>query len=164
MNRRSVFALTSAAAILPYAGMALAQTAAPAPAAQDAAKQPILLAGNFSLLVSQIAAERATADAVRAFAALEVSEQQAIAQAFGSAPGNQVSADDAATLEALRAMQAGAEFDRMYVDSQIAAHEQVRALHAAYAADGADPMARGASTIAVPAIESHLAMLRMIGG
>lgn len=160
MNRRTVFAITSAAAILPYAGLALAQTPAPA----DDGKQPILLAGNFSLLASQIAVERASSDAVRTFAALEASEQQAIAAAFGSAPGNQVAADHAATIEALRAMQAGAEFDRMYVDSQITAHEQDRALHAAYATDGSDPMAKGASMIAVPAIDSHLAMLRMIRG
>ena len=52
----------------------------------------------------------------------------------------------------------------MYVDSQITAHEQDRALHAAYATDGSDPMAKGASMIAVPAIDSHLAMLRMIRG
>lgn len=160
MNRRTVFALTSAAAVLPWAGQALAQTPAP----EDAAKQPILLAGNFSLLASQIAAERATAEAVRGFAALEASEQQAIAAAFGSAPGNTMTADHAATLEALRAMQPGAEFDRMYLDSQIAAHEQARPLHEAYAADGGDPMARGAAMVAVPAIDSHLAMLRVIAG
>lgn len=160
MNRRTVFAITFAVAILHNSGFALAQT----PALNDDGKPPIMLTGNFSRLASQIAIERATSDAVRAFAALEAGEQQAIAAAFGVAPGDQVSADHAATIEALGAMHAGAEFDRMHGNSQIAAHEQVRALHAAYATGGGDPVARGASMIAMPAIGSHLAMLRMIGG
>lgn len=146
MNRRTVFAITSAVAILPCSGFVLAQT----PAHDHHGKHPVLLAGGLSHLARQMAIERASSGAVRAFTALEAGEQQATATGFGVAPGNQVTADHAAAIEALEAMRAGTGFDRMYANSQIAAHKQVRALHAAYAKGGGDPMALGPSMIAFP--------------
>lgn len=146
MNRRTVFAITSAVAILPCSGFVLAQT----PAHDDHGKHPVLLAGGLSHLARQIVIERPSSGAVRAFTASEAGEQRAIATGCGVTPCNQVTADHAAAIEALKAMQAGTGFDRMYANSQIAAHEQVRALHAAYATGSGDPMAQGASMIAFP--------------
>lgn len=160
MNRRHVFASGVAlAAALPLASFA--QTAA-APAA-DPAKMPALLGGNFALLTSRIAADKATSPAVKTFANLEIAEQEATAMAFGAEPGvGGVSEKHAAMLEELQAAPAGAAFDMMYVDGQIAGHEELRTIHAAYAKNGTDPMARGASMVGVPSIETHLAMLRGI--
>ncbi|MDB6455126.1 DUF4142 domain-containing protein [Falsirhodobacter sp. 20TX0035] len=158
MNRRHIFVTGAAvAAALPFG--ALAQTAAPA----DPAKQPALLGGNFALLSSRIAVDKGTSPAVKTFAALEVAEQEATAMAFGAEPGvGGVTEKHAALLEQLQAAPAGPEFDRMYVDGQIAGHEELHDIHAAYAKNGSDPMARGASIVGVPSIETHLAMLRGI--
>jgi len=159
MNRRNVFAAgVAAAAVLPFASFA--QTAA-APA--DPAKLPALLGGNFALLSSRIAADKATSPAVKTFAGLEIAEQEATAMAFGAEPGTGgVSEKHAALLEQLQAAPAGPAFDAMYVDGQIAGHEELRVIHATYAESGSDPMARGASMVGVPSIDTHLAMLRGI--
>lgn len=158
MQRRTLFAAGAVAAVMPVARMAFAQTAA----APDADMQAILLAGNFSLLSSRIAAQKATDPAIQAFATLEVAEQEAVARAFGAAPSEQVSAEHAALLEQMNAMQAGAEFDQQYLAAQMQGHEQLRALNAAYAEGGENPMARGATIVGVPAIDSHMSMLRAI--
>lgn len=159
MNRRHVFAAGAAvAAALPFASFA--QTAA-APA--DPAKQPALLGGNFALLSSRIAAEKATNPSVKTFSSMEIAEQEAVAMAFGAEPGvGGVSEKHAALLAELEAAPAGPAFDMMYVDGQIAGHEELHEIHAAYAENGSDPMARGASMVGVPSIETHLAMLRGI--
>lgn len=157
MNRRHVFAAGAAlAATLPFA--AHAQTAT-----SDPAKQPALLGGNFALLSSRIAADKGTAPAVKTFAGLEIAEQEATAMAFGAQPGvGGVSEKHAALLQQLESAPAGAEFDMMYVDGQIAGHEELHRIHSDYAKNGTDPMARGASMVGVPSIKTHLAMLRGI--
>ena len=156
MKRRTLFAAGAMAAVMPVARMSFAQ------AAPDAEMQAILMGGNFSLLSSRVAADKATDPAVKAFAMLEVSEQEAVARAFSAAPSDQVAPDHAAMLEQMGAMPAGAEFDQQYLAAQMQGHEQLRALHAAYAENGANPMARGASIVGVPAIDSHMSMLRAI--
>ena len=156
MKRRTLFAAGAMAAVMPVARMSFAQ------AAPDAEMQAILMGGNFSLLSSRVAVDKATDPAVKAFAMLEVSEQEAVARAFGAAPSDQVAPDHAAMLEQRGAMPAGADFDQQYLAAQMQGHEQLRALHAAYAENGANPMARGASIVGVPAIDSHMSMLRAI--
>ncbi|XQZ42131.1 DUF4142 domain-containing protein [Paracoccus yeei] len=156
MKRRTLFAAGAVAAVLPVARMSFAQTA------PDANMQAILMGGNFSLLSSRAAADKGTDPAVKAFAALEVAEQEAVARAFGATPSDQVTPEHAALLEQMTAMEPGAEFDRQYLAAQMQGHEQLRALHAAYAENGQNPMARGASIVGVPAIDSHMSMLRAI--
>ena len=165
MNRRHMIAAaTVAAAAVPFAGMARAQESAMmADGTIDPAKAPAILNGTFSRLSSQLTVENATDEAVRRFAELEVAEQTAVAMAFGvpaDAPAA-IPEDKAAMYEQLQAAT-GAEFDRMYVEGQIAGHEELRAIHEDYAANGTDPMARGASTVGVTGIDSHLEMLRTI--
>ncbi|XQZ34587.1 DUF4142 domain-containing protein [Paracoccus yeei] len=156
MKRRTLFAAGAVAAVLPVARMSFAQTA------PDADMQAILMGGNFSLLSSRAAADKGTDPAVKAFAALEVAEQEAVARAFGATPSDQVAPEHAALLEQMTAMEPGAEFDRQYLAAQMQGHEQLRALHAAYAENGQNPTARGASIVGVPAIDSHMSMLRAI--
>jgi putative membrane protein len=50
----------------------------------------------------------------------------------------------------------------MYINGQIEGHEELLAIHKAYASSGDDPMARGASIVGVTGIESHLVMLKSI--
>ncbi|MBW9091774.1 DUF4142 domain-containing protein [Rhizobium wenxiniae] len=56
----------------------------------------------------------------------------------------------------------GREFDCMFINGQIAGHEELLSIHKRYARSGADPMARGASLVGVTGIECHLVMLNTI--
>lgn len=159
MDRRKLMigGMVASAALPLSAATAFAQQAG-----LDAAKMPALLGGNYAIETSRLALERATNAVVRTFAQLEIAEQEATAMAFGAEPGmGGLREDHAALVAQLQAME-GAEFDRMYIDGQITGHEELLDIHRTYAAQGSDPMARGASMVGVPAIESHLAMLRGI--
>lgn len=144
------------AAALPAAQMAFAQEAGTI----EEAKIPALEGGMFLMMTSQLATQKGSSDAVKVFAELETAEQTAIAAAFG-AEGVQVPLreDHQAIVDQLNGLE-GAEFDVAYLDAQIAGHEEARPIHEEYAANGQDPMARGASMVGVTAIDSHLVMLR----
>lgn len=157
MNRRSMMtalASVTAAGLLPTGAMAQAQAVA-----VDPAKLPALLGGDFATITSQLALQRSQNPVVRQFAELEIAEQAAVATAFGARPGaTGVRPDQNAIIAQLQAAQ-GPAFDVMYIDGQIAGHEELLPIHRAYARSGNDPMARGASMVGVPGIETHLIML-----
>ena len=163
MNRMTMLTTGAAvAAAFPFAARAQ-ESAMMADGTMDPAKAPAILNGNFARATSQVAIERATNDAVRTFAELEVAEQTAVAMAFGvpaDAPLT-IPEDKAAMLAELEAAE-GAAFDAAYVQGQIMGHEELRGIHADYAANGSDPMARGASMVGVTAIDTHLVLLRGI--
>lgn len=157
MDRRSLLVGgVAVASILPVARAATAQEQGQI----EEDKLPALQGGAFLMMSSQIATERGSSDAVKVFAGLETTEQQAIKAAFG-AEGVEVPLreDHAALLEQMQQLE-GAEFDRAYLDAQIQGHEEARPIHEEYAANGQDPMARGASMVGVTGIDSHLVMLR----
>ncbi|HEX2148512.1 MAG TPA: DUF4142 domain-containing protein [Pseudorhizobium sp.] len=158
MNRRNLLIGTAAtAAVLPLTNSAFAQGAG-----VDRAKLPALMGGDFATASSQLALQKANHRAVKTFAELEIAEQAAVAEAFGSRPGAAgISQKHAARLEKLEAAE-GAEFDAMYIEGQIDGHEELLAIHKKYARNGDDPMARGASIVGVTGIQSHLAMLKGI--
>lgn len=164
MDRRQLLAGGAAiASFLPAAQALRAQEAAdPAAAtgAMDEAKMAALEGGMFLMQTSQVAQERGTSDNVKAFAALEVAEQQAIARAFG-AEGAEIPLREghAQILADLQAAE-GDAFDMAYIDAQIAGHEEARPIHETYAESGEDPMARGASMVGVTGIDTHLVMLQ----
>jgi putative membrane protein len=150
-------AAAGAALFLP-AGMAF--TAQAQPAAMDSMKASALEGGDFATMTSELALRKARSAAVRTFARLEINEQEATARAFGGRPGmtgltprHRQMVDELAALD-------GSAFDAMYVRGQIMGHEELLRIHRNYARRGSDPMARGAATVAVPSIETHLAMLR----
>lgn len=164
MLRRQVLGAGAAIAAMPLLmrQAAAQQAAQPVQTAIPEEKQPMLAVGSYSRLTSELALERSRNESVRTFAGLEVAEQLAVAEAFGAAgePPILTEAQNAA-LESMRA--AGeASFDRVYLEAQIAAHEEGLVVAGRYAADGTDPMAQGAATVAVPAIETHLVMLNGI--
>ena len=159
MLRRSLIAGSAAAlAIVPFSTL-LANAQA---GSVDESKLPALMGGDFATATSQLALEKSQNGSVTAFAQLEVAEQAAVATAFGSAPGAAgLREDHAAMLAQLEALE-GAEFDVMYIDGQIAGHEELLGIHQDYAESGDDPMARGASIVGVTGIQTHLAMLQAI--
>ncbi|TNC74757.1 DUF4142 domain-containing protein [Rubellimicrobium roseum] len=167
MDRRQLLAGGAAvASFLPAARALTAQeTNQPveggmAAGAMDEAKMPALEGGMFLMQSSQLAEQKGESDNVRAFAALEVAEQQAIAAAFGAEGAQIPLREDHAEIMAQLEAAEGQEFDMAYLQAQITAHEEARGVHENYAQSGQDPMARGASMVGVPSIDSHLVMLR----
>ncbi|MFD1746620.1 DUF4142 domain-containing protein [Rhizobium helianthi] len=161
MNRRHILAGVALASTLPLTGAltldAMAQTSKP-----DSAKMKALMGGDFATETSKLAVEQGSSPAVKTFAQLEIREQAAVAEAFGAKPGSAgLDEKHTAMLQKLKAAK-GAEFDKMYIEGQIQGHEELLAIHKDYARNGKDEMARGASMVAVPAIETHLAMLKTI--
>ncbi|MDB5473333.1 MAG: hypothetical protein JWP99_636 [Devosia sp.] len=158
MHRRSLIGGTTAAlALLPLVGLAHAQSGT-----VDEAKMPALMGGDFATATSELALSKATNPSVQAFAQLEIAEQAAVAQAFGSTPGAAgMSEEHTAMVEQLQALE-GAEFDQMYIQGQITGHQELLAIHQNYAQSGQDPMARGASMVGVTGIQTHLVMLQSI--
>jgi putative membrane protein len=158
MNRRQIM-LAGASAVAPFG---LGMVGVRAQAGMDAMKLPILAGGDYATMTSKLALRRANSSSVTAFAKLEIEEQAAVADAFGSRPGAAgLLPKHAGLLQALEAAP-DAEFDALYVQGQIAGHRELLALHKSYARRGADPTAQGASTVAVPSIGTHLAMLRTL--
>ena len=158
MNRRQLLAGAAVSAVIaPMTGIALAQTSG-----MEKGKVQALMGGDFATVTSQLAEKKAKNSMVKSFADLEIAEQAAVAQAFGSEPGAAgLSEKHAAMVEKLQAAE-GAEFDMMYIEGQIDGHEELLTIHKSYARNGDDPMARGASIVGVTAIESHLVMLKSI--
>jgi putative membrane protein len=148
---------SAALALLPLTGAAFAQTAS-----VDSDKLPALQGGDFATATSQLAAQKATNRSVKTFAELEIAEQAAVAEAFGSEPGAAGLTEEKAAMVAQLEAAEGAEFDMMYIEGQIAGHQELLEIHQAYARNGDDPMARGASIVGVTGIQTHLVMLQSI--
>jgi len=157
INRRNLItALAGTAALSLVPGGALAQMRG---APVDKAKLPALMGGDFSTATSKLAVRKATNPAVREFAKLEITEQAAVAKAFGAKPGSAgLRPDQAAIVETLTTAS-GPQFDMMYIDGQIAGHRELLTIHRRYAENGSDPMARGASLVGVTGTETHLFLL-----
>jgi putative membrane protein len=128
----------------------------------ERAKLPALMGGDFATATSQLARQKSRSAAVRAFAQMEINEQAAVAMAFGARPGQAgLSRKHAAMVQELTALS-GAAFDAAYIDGQISGHQELLRIHRQYARNGRDPMARGASLVGVPSIETHLAILKQL--
>lgn len=157
MQRRFLLSAAAVGGATLVAGRAFAQTST-----VEEAKLPALMGGDFATATSQLALTKSGDTSVRTFAELEIAEQAATAEAFGAVPGSAgLSEEHAAMVAQLEGLE-GAEFDAMYIDGQIMGHEELLAIHQAYASDGEDPMARGASMVGVTGIQTHLVMLNGI--
>ena len=157
MNRRNILVGFAATGLLPMAGTAFSQS-------MEDGKVQALMGGDFSTATSKLALRRAQNRMVRTFAELEITEQAAVAKAFGSRAGAAgVNKRHAAMLAKLERAD-DAVFDLAYINVQIEGHEELLRIHKRYAASGSDPMARGASIVGVTGIQSHLVMLKTIKG
>jgi putative membrane protein len=125
-----------------------------------------LAGGAFSMQSSDLAKARATSPALKQFAELESEEQRAVMQALQIAgipvPSSvQLPAEKSEMLRRLQAVS-GTEFDRMYLAGQITGHQELLQLHTAAAQNAQTPGERAISTVAVPAIRTHVAMLQAL--
>ncbi len=156
MLRRHLLTAGMAVAIAP---MLSTRASAQAPAS---GKLAILQAGAYSKLLSVVAFERTDDPMIKEFASLEISEQDALAAAFGMTDAE----PDVTPLQSdrLGAMQSGDEpaFEATYIEEQLLGHASLLPLMQDYAANAEDPMAQGAALVAIPAIQSHIVMLTNI--
>lgn len=164
MHRRRLMAGAAGLASLALIPLPLfARSAPPAPAAsgppgEDLART-ILMAGDFATASSELALQRSEDEAVRGFARMEIVEQAAIARAFGGQPGSAGLMAQHEILINKRTLADDAAFDLLYLEGQIAGHDAALRDHRDYARTGSQPMGRGAAMVAVPAIQTHLALL-----
>jgi len=163
MQRRFLLAAAAAGTLATTLGPAQAQTPSRSRSRSiDRDKLPALMGGDFATATSQLAVQKASSGRVKTFARLEIEEQAAVAQAFGSKPGAAGLDEKHAAMLAELEAASGAEFDAMYIDGQITGHRELLAIHQRYARSGDDAMARGASIVGVPSIQTHLLLLQSI--
>jgi putative membrane protein len=156
MDRRSV--LLALAGVVSAAPIVSAQPLLPS--SPDQFRLSELMGGEFAILTSRLALERSRNPNVRNFAQLEINEQTAVAAALGATPGGvQPRPDQLAIVQQLQAMAPGRQFDRAYIEGQLAGHEELLALNTAYAQGGSDQRGRAVATVAVPSIQTHLSIL-----
>ncbi len=174
MNRRLLLA---SIAVLP-ATRALAQTnAAPAPsAARDKHIKDTLTIGSLSLMLSRIALPKINNSQLKQFAQFEIAEQETVADVLNAirtnaAPNGSVptpsdadvmkNLDEAgkATIEKMRGLRAGAEFDREYHRQEVEGHQKLLEIQEAYLKAPDDLDATNAAKLARGMIKEHLALL-----
>ncbi|GJD93953.1 DUF4142 domain-containing protein [Methylobacterium iners] len=137
-------------------------------------------AGLMSLETSRIALKKAQNPKVKEFAQLEVAEQETIADVLTSmrdqgtpasgqvkAPSKEISqtnldAKGKQMVEKLQKAEAGAAFDREYVQGQIQGHQQLLQIQEAYLKSGKDRENLNVTKLMRGQIKEHLAMLQDI--
>ena len=124
----------------------------------------------YEVTSSQIAIDRAQRPDVRAFARMMIAHHSgttnatlAAAKAAGLMPPPAVLGQGTrAQIDALYAA-APAEFDRLYLKQQRAAHEQAIGVQQAYADHGDKAPLRASAKAAIPIISQHLEQLQTLG-
>lgn len=149
-NAADNVAMAPAAAAAPMNGQQFADTAA----ASDL----------FELESSKLAQEKATAAPVKEFAAMMIKDHTASTTKLKAAaakadpaitPKPALNAEQTANLEALRAAS-GAEFDVLYKQQQVVAHQKTLAALQGYADGGDVPPLKAFAGETVPVVEGHL--------
>jgi putative membrane protein len=118
--------------------------------------------GEFAMQTSGLALRRARHPRLRKFARLETSEQLAYAAALGARHGGVPLRPYQKALLRLSETPAGPAFDRAYLRGQILGHRELLRINRSLASGGRG-IVRSVATVAVPAIETHLAILRIMG-
>lgn len=119
----------------------------------------------YEIQSSQMAATKAGAAGVKSFAAMLVKDHQKstadLKAAAGKAspammPAATMNAEQQANLDALKAAANGADFDRLYLQQQVPAHEKALAMLQGYAAGGDTPAIKDFAAKTAPAVQKHL--------
>ena len=167
----SALALSAGSAILPY-GPNSGADAQRRMGAGRAAMTYVAKAGAadlYEIQSSQLAAQRATRPRVRAFAQMLVADHTRTTQLVSDAARSDGLNPPPPSLEPaqrslLRQLERARprDFERLYLNQQIPAHQQALTLHRAYARGGEGAALRRVAGDAVPIVEHHLAEARSI--
>ncbi len=133
--------------------------------------QRTLMNGTVSLETSKIALDKARNDDVKQFAKFEAEEQQTVAEIIRSmgdpsstaSTGAMPQGEMAQMVEKLRGMQAGAEFDRMYVQGQIQGHQELLKVQEEYVRGGQNMHVKHIAMLAAGRIREHITELQDLG-
>lgn len=168
MHRRLLIASMATAALT---GSALAQAtqaqpqpgAAPAPGPEELAHAKDTLAiGTILLATSREAISKGSAG-VKAFAEKEVSEQEAVASvlnARGHSPAPALEPEGQSMVGRLQNTQAGADFNKAYLEHQLDAHRRALELQERYLKGGKDPYSVAVATLTRGHIREHIDLLQ----
>jgi putative membrane protein len=184
MDRRTI--LLAAGATMLAAHPLIAQTRGPAPAlagnaaeagpAEKAHIQDTMKVGALALATSRLALDKAKNSMLKQFAKFEVAEQETIAEIIktmqganlsaageGAAPNAEATAqmDDKAkqTLDKLKSLKAGAEFDNEYIKGQIDGHQMLLKAQETYITSGKLREQINIAKLARGQIKEHLTLL-----
>lgn len=183
MRNSMLAALTAAGLGLALSTIAVAQQPAatrPAQAQRGQGVQPTFNDQLFAMAAAagglaevstgRLAAERATGDAVKQYAQRMVQDHTdanrqliALAQAKGIALPQQLDIKDQAAAAILSGLR-GAEFDREYAKSQVAAHLCAVQLFTAESKLGRDAELKALAEKLLPTLEDHLQQARQLAG
>jgi putative membrane protein len=163
MDRRTLIQATIASAVFP--GAAAAQTSANAPTAETRHAAETLEAGTVSLETSKAALDKTADAALKRFAEFEVAEQETVAKVMRAAskmPEDnplKLSSEAQDTINKLKALPAGKEFDMAYFKGQMDGHTKLLKIQETYMGAGKDELRLAIAMLARGHIQEHLANL-----
>lgn len=164
MNRRTIIQ----ASIIPFLGptMAIAQSSANGMTPETKHAADTLEAGTVALETSKAALAKASDAALKRFAEFEVTEQETVAKVVKaaskmseSAPAK-LNAQATTTIDKMKSMPAGKEFDDAYFKVQVEGHTKLLEIQNAYLGAGKDVTHRSIAMLAAGHIKEHLANLQ----
>jgi putative membrane protein len=122
----------------------------------------------YEIEAAKIAETRSKTTDIKAFARMMVTDHTALskemaplAKAAGQTPADKLDERRQGFIDNLKSAS-DADFDKTYVDQQVAAHEEALTLMQGYAKDGSDPGLQAAASKAVPKIQTHLDKIKAL--
>ena len=122
----------------------------------------------YEIQAGKIAEQKAKDPEVKAFAKKMVTDHTALSnemkpliKAAGQTPPADLDQRRKRLLDNLKAANAG-DFDKTYMDQQVAAHDEALTLMQGYAKDGSDAGLKGGAAKAVPKVQMHSDMAKKI--
>jgi len=116
----------------------------------------------YEIQAAQIAEKRSKNKDIKAFAKMMVADHTAttkamgpLATAAGQTPADKLDERRKGFIDNLNTAN-DADFDKTYVDQQVAAHEEALSLMQGYAKDGSDAGLKGAAGETAPKVQMHL--------
>ena len=123
---------------------------------------------RYEIEAAKIAQARSKNADVKAFAKQMITDHTALmnsmkplVQAAGQTPADKLDQRRQGFIDNLKSAS-DADFDKTYVDQQVAAHEEALSLMQGYAKDGSDAGLKGGAASAVPKIQMHLDKIKSI--
>lgn len=116
----------------------------------------------YEIQAAKIAETRSKNADVKAFAKQMVTDHTAmmnamkpLIQAAGQAPADKLDQRRQGFIDNLKSAK-DADFDKTYIDQQVAGHEEALSLMQGYAKDGSDAGLKGGASKAIPKVQMHL--------
>jgi putative membrane protein len=139
-----------------------ATPATPAAPAPQAFVDTVAASDMFEIEAAKLAQDMGTSDKIKAFAAMMIKDHTASSAKLKDAAGQVEGVTVAPALTAKQQMDldtlkdAGDQFDALYAQRQVAAHNEALTLLKGYADNGTAEPLKGFASEAVPVVEHHL--------